>query len=357
MDTVTHLVAGALTPMAFRDAPKTRLLTLFGILCGELPDIDVIAGRSPEAILAIHRGITHSLVVQPLFALGMALLFHRLIKKGDSKGAWTFFHTWAVALLALCIHLFLDCMTTFGTQIFLPFSEFRVALPAMYIIDLLLTVPLLAAWFVILRHGGSRAPESSRLPLARTALLWLLCYPLAALAINYTAASNLEARYAAPGNARCITRVELSPEPFAPLNWKAVATAPNAYYMGRFLATMPGRDVSFTAYSRVDRTLWESLRADIPVFFLYADFVTYPYQQKTVQPDGSILLTYADIRYESTLPGLMAAVGRSDGIFLMQVRENSEKKASAWRFLYRGKDAATEPWVSLPPKGSAASAG
>lgn len=348
MDTVTHLVAGALTPLAFRNAPKTRMITLFGILCGELPDIDVVTGKSPEAILAFHRGITHSLVMQPFFALVMAFLFHKLLTRGDPKGAWTFFHTWSVALLALCIHLFLDCMTTFGTRIFLPFSDIRVSFPAMYIIDLSLTLPLLGVWIAILRRNGVRAPEPFRVPLARKALAWLFCYPLIALFINFTAASNLDARYAAPGNARGITRVELSPEPFSPFNWKAVAIAPDTYYMGRFLAVMPGRDIEFTAHERAEGPLWDFLRDAVPVFSLYADFVTYPFRRESVYPDGSILITFADVRYESTLPALMRFLGRNDGIFLMQVRKDSQGKPFAWRFLYRGGDAAAEPWNPVP---------
>lgn len=351
MDTVTHLVAGALTPFAFRNAPKTRMLTAFGMIAGEFPDIDVVAGRSAEAVLSFHRGITHALIVQPAFALLLALVFHRALKKGDASGMWTFGKTWSVALLALAVHLFLDCMTTFGTQIFLPFSDFRVALPAIYIIDPFLTLPLLAVWFVILRRGGSGAPAERRAPLARRALTWLCVYPLGCLALNFGVTAYLEKIYAAPGNARGITRVELSPEPFAPLNWKVVGIARDTYFMGRFFLPRPGRGLEFAAYERVNPELWDRLQREASLFSMYAKFAAYPFQ--TVDSDlDDARYTFRDVRYEATLPKLANAVNRNDGLFLMQAKIR-DGALQAYRFLHRGREDGSTPWLQFTPSGKA----
>lgn len=350
MDTLTHLAAGALTPMMFKSAPKTRMMILFGIIAGEFPDIDVIAGKSPEAILAFHRGATHALVAQPLFALVLALLFHRLIKKGDASGAWTFGKTWGVALLALLIHLFLDCMTTFGTQVFLPFSDFRVALPAMYIIDLSLTLPLLAAMiYVVTRLDRPKAalplvapPKDKRVSTARGALAWLVAYPVLALCLNFHLASGLTQEYAKNGNAQGITSVELSPEPFAPFNWKVVGIGPDKYFMGRLFLLSSEKSLEFTPYDRPAHDLWDGLQREVPLFRTYGQFVTYPFETKTADGNETVL-TFADVRYESTMPDLMNSLGRSDGLFLMQARFEQGRFA-AYRFLYRGRDAADTPW-------------
>jgi len=353
MDTLTHLAAGALTPMMFKSAPKTRMMILFGIIAGEFPDIDVIAGKSPEAILAFHRGPTHALLAQPLFALVLALLFHRLIRKGDGSGTWSFGKTWGVALLALLIHLFLDCMTTFGTQIFLPFSDFRVALPAMYIIDLTLTLPLLAAMIYIVtrldRSGAGLHPvfpaKDNRASVARSALVWLVAYPVLALCLNFHLASGMTREYAKNGNALDIPSVELSPEPFAPLNWKVVSIGPDTYSMGRLFLPSPGGTVAFTPYDRPAPELWSGLQRAVPLFRTFARFVTYPFETRVVRGDETIL-TFADVRYESTLPDLMQTFGRVDGLFLMQARFDKGRFA-AYRFLYRGRDAAATPWQTV----------
>ena len=75
MDSLTHLVAGALTPLAFPHMPKRAAILGFGIAVGELPDMDVLFGVSPEALLMLHRGITHSLIWQPVLALVAVLPF------------------------------------------------------------------------------------------------------------------------------------------------------------------------------------------------------------------------------------------------------------------------------------------
>ncbi|CAK7008422.1 MAG: hypothetical protein DELT_00342 [Desulfovibrio sp.] len=344
MDTVTHLVAGALTPLAFKNAPKTRALTLFGIVCGEFPDIDVLAGNSAEALLAFHRGITHSVFLQPVFALFLAFIFHRFLKKGDGNGTWSFRKTWTVALLALYIHLFLDCMTTFGTQIFMPFSQYRVALPAMYIVDLALTLPLIAAWIYAIRKNRSRAAGNGA-PIAQRALAWLFAYPILALCLNYTAANSLEKRYAVAGNALGIEKVELSPEPFAPFNWKAIGITPETYHMARFFTPTWNADLTFTQYPRPEPELVAHLRREVPLFRMYDDFASYLFTRQKMTEDGSVLHIFRDVRYEATLPGLIAAAGRSDGIFIMEVKTAPDNRSvRGYRFLDRGNDAASRAW-------------
>lgn len=356
MDSVTHLISGALTPLAFKNAPKTRALVFLGCVAGVFPDIDILGGTSPEALLSFHRGITHAIAVQPFFALLLALIFHRAVKKGDANGAWTFAKTWSVAFLALCIHLFLDCMTTFGTQIFLPFSDFRVAVPAMFIIDFFLTVPLLAALWIILRRGGIAAPDARRTPTARRALAWLAVYPFICLGVNQGAALYLGKVHAAPGNAEGVVRMELSPEPFSPFVWKAVGVTRDSYLMGRFLLPLPEDGLRFTQYERVSPVFWNDLQREAPLFSLYAHFASYPYETVAHDPDGTVVHTFRDVRYESVLPGLMDAVGRGDGIFLLQARLRDGHLA-AYRFLHRGREAAATPWRTANAPGGADRAG
>jgi inner membrane protein len=349
MDTVTHLVAGALTPLAFKNAPKSRWLIPFGILCGELPDLDVLAGSSPEALLVVHRGITHALAVQPFSALLMALLFHRVLKQGDASGRWTFAKTWQVAFMALLIHLFLDCMTTFGTRIFLPFSAYRVAIPAMYIIDPVLTLPVLLLLVILLRRGGSAAPAEKRVGLAGKGLAWMLCYPFLALAVGLAAQHALSGRHADPGAPHGVCRVMLTPEPLAPLYWKIIAETEDRYFMGGVFLPGLGGEIAFIPYLRADRELWLRLRREQPLFAVYADFVSFPVQRTEQRADGTTLVEFRDLRYEPTLPGLMKALGRSDGLFLMQAALDREGGLLEYRFLRRGKLADTA-WEKALPK-------
>jgi inner membrane protein len=59
--------------------------------------------------------------------------------------------TWSqLVFWCLLTHILLDCFTTYGTQIFQPFSDYRVILGSIFIIDPLYTVPLLTGLVVAL---------------------------------------------------------------------------------------------------------------------------------------------------------------------------------------------------------------
>ncbi|MDL2272305.1 metal-dependent hydrolase [Desulfovibrio sp. OttesenSCG-928-I05] len=349
MDTLTHLVAGAMTPLAFRNAPKSRLLIPFGILCGEFPDIDVLAGASAEAFLSFHRGITHALVVQPFSALLLALLFHRLLRRKDTAGSWTFGKTWLVAFLALLIHLYLDCMTTFGTQIFLPFSDYRVAVPGMFIVDLLLTLPILGLFITVLLRGGAKTLPYRRQPLARATLVWVLVYPLLSFSVGQAAASVLGKQYAAEKNEADIRRVYLTPEPFAPVNWKFVAEkGGDLYVMAPYSLLHPGDVSVFQDFKRVDPALWADLQGKIPLAAMYADFVSFPVEEYRApsanEPDCERILVVHDLRYEQFWKKTLEFVGRSDRMFIFEVCLDAADSPVAWRFMRRENDRAHADW-------------
>ena len=350
MDSLTHLVAGALTPLAFRDAPKSRLLIPFGILCGQFPDLDILAGASPEAFLSVHRGITHALVVQPFSALFLALLFHGILKKKDTAGSWTFAKSWALAFLALLFHIYLDCMTTFGTQIFLPFSSFRVAIPGMFIIDLLLTIPILAALMALLFRGGGKTRPYRRLPLARTALVWTLLYPLVSFGIGQVCVTWLNNAYATEKGMLDIRRVHLTPEPFAPLNWKLVAEkGENRYLIAPYSLLDPGNISGFQEFPRVNTALWAELKTKEPLVRIYADFASFPteeYRSPTEQEPGcDRILVVRDLRYEQFWKKALAFMGRDDGMFILEVCLAADNTPLAWRFMRRGNERNNTSWT------------
>jgi inner membrane protein len=351
MDTLTHLVAGALTPLAFKDAPRSRLLIPFGILCGELPDIDILAGSSAEAFLSVHRGITHALAVQPFSALLMALLFHRLLKRGDAAGSWTFGKTWLAAFIALCIHVYLDCMTTFGTRIFLPFSDYRVAVPGLFIVDLLLTLPILAVFVILLRRGGGKTAPFRRLPLVRAALAWIIVYPALSFGVGQASVAALVRHGTAVAGERDIRRVHLTPEPFAPFNWKLVAEQGDAeYLLAPFSLLDPDGTRAIETYRRVESVLWRELQRKAPLIRMYADFASFPVVSgRRAAGDGNpagtdTILVVEDLRYVQFWKKTLAFFGRSDGMFILEVCLDAHDEPVAWRFLQRGADRPHTPW-------------
>ena len=146
MDNLTHVLTGALTAKFIEARPtapeekKTYRRTFFWlfVLCANLPDIDVALGLIGDPILSIqyHRGITHSVLFAPLFALFPAAGFRLLTRVRNIRLLWV------ISLLGIITHIFFDLITSFGTQILSPVSSTRYALDWLFIIDPVFTLSL-----------------------------------------------------------------------------------------------------------------------------------------------------------------------------------------------------------------------
>lgn len=177
MDSITQFVLGAavgeavLKPAALNDSPESKKFGLgaflLGGLMGTLPDLDVLARpwlNGPQA-LGFHRGVTHSLFFCSLVTPLLAWLLQRLFKRYDlSPRRWLAF-VW----LALNTHWMIDSLTIYGTQVFLPFTNYPVNIGSVFIVDPLYTLPLLmGTLFSLFRGVGGRpiAPGGVRFALA-----------------------------------------------------------------------------------------------------------------------------------------------------------------------------------------------
>ena len=81
MDTLTHALSGALLARATaskRDEPDAlplRRRMLIGFLACAAPDLDFVVGYlGPIGYIENHRGLTHSLILLPLWAFLLAQL-------------------------------------------------------------------------------------------------------------------------------------------------------------------------------------------------------------------------------------------------------------------------------------------
>lgn len=135
MDPLTHALAGATLAYAATHRRLGRRALFVGAAAALLPDADVLIRSASDPLLAIehHRGFTHSLLFAPAGAAAVALLFRRNL-------LWT----WTAAIVAWLSHGLLDASTSYGTQLFWPFSRHRVGLDIISIVDPLFTAVVLA---------------------------------------------------------------------------------------------------------------------------------------------------------------------------------------------------------------------
>ena len=162
MDTITHGIAGALIGKAFFSKQKrvVPVATFAAVVGAMFPDIDIVRyafSSDPLAIVKYHRAITHSFIALPFFAVALAWLtralfpfVQRKIPKLADLESPSFATLTLIYAVGLASHILLDGMTSFGTRMWTPLSQTRVAWDILFIIDFVFTslvlVPQIGAW-------------------------------------------------------------------------------------------------------------------------------------------------------------------------------------------------------------------
>ena len=141
MDPLSQAALGASLSQSFsNDKSKQFSALVIGALAGMAPDLDVLirSVNDPLLFLEFHRQFTHSLIFIPFGALLCALVFYPFARK-----KLTFQQIYLFAFMAYATHGLLDACTSYGTQLFWPFSNERVAWNTVSIIDPFFTLPII----------------------------------------------------------------------------------------------------------------------------------------------------------------------------------------------------------------------
>ena len=222
MDNITHALAGALIARATAprkpqpEALPTGRRVFIGTLAGLFPDLDVLAGHlSPLAYLYHHRGITHSVLMLPLWTLLLAILFAALWRFRPGWRAYVGVTAWGLAS-----HIALDVITAFGTMVFAPLSDARYALSATFIIDLWFTGIILVALAACFVWRASRVP-------AVAGIAVLTAYVGLQVILQHRAVEFGEAYARAQGLQQAA--VAALPRPVSPFNWTVIVAEDSRY--------------------------------------------------------------------------------------------------------------------------------
>lgn len=114
---------------------------LIGAIVATLPDLDIILYLFYDKfeMLSIHRGLSHSF----LFCILFAILISFILKKIRFLKQTPFQKLYLFTVLALITHVVLDAFTAYGTQLLLPFSNKRIGLDSINVVDPVYTLPLI----------------------------------------------------------------------------------------------------------------------------------------------------------------------------------------------------------------------
>lgn len=154
MDSLTQIVLGAACGEAVLGKKIGNKALLFGAIGGTIPDLDVFIGNwiydnQIDAML-FHRGFMHSIAFAVLAAFLLGFLMYKLYNNGKRKDTTTRKDWTWLFFLSIFTHPILDCFTGYGTQLFLPFSNYRVAFSNISVADPAYTVPFLLCLIVMM---------------------------------------------------------------------------------------------------------------------------------------------------------------------------------------------------------------
>ncbi len=195
------------------------LATLLGFMSGLAPDLDVFirSATDPLLMLEYHRQFTHSLLFIPMGSFICAAVFHLAFARKKLK----FYQSYIFCALGYATHALIDACTTYGTLLFWPFSDERIAWNIISIIDPLFTLPIL---FLVLANLKFRKRSLALLP-----LLWTFTY----LSMGLLQRERAEAAAWQLAEQRGLTVAALEAKPsFANLIvWKIIVSTETHYFV------------------------------------------------------------------------------------------------------------------------------
>jgi inner membrane protein len=289
MDSLSQIVLGAAVGEAVLGRRIGNRAMIWGAVAGTIPDMDVLGKYFLSELdnLAFHRGISHSLLfcligsvvfgwvtdrlyrsrhhawlaigtkaaaavvvgfvvnfLTQIFAPGAwwpvavygALIAFWLWKHGQSRyfeGNWEApdadVKGWVLLFFwGFLTHILLDCFTTYGTQVFAPFSNERVAWGTVSVVDPLYTMPFLLCLLVAARFVRH---DSRRQLWNRLGLAWSCLY-LALTVVNHSRVQHtVEAALQDQG--RSFEQFLITPTIFNNLLWNVVVDAGDEFLLAQ----------------------------------------------------------------------------------------------------------------------------
>lgn len=322
MDPITHALSGAVLARSLRQqTPSTGALRPWQVILvvtlgAVIPDIDAVLGFvSDIATLTDRRGITHSFVMLPLWALMLGWLFAKLFRVPQRRWQLT-----ALAGLGLALHIVFDLINAFGVMLLAPFSWHRFDWGTTFIIDLTLTGTLMLGLIasVLLKRW---------IAIQRVAIVTcvLVVGYLGLQAIAKQMALGEATRFASE-QGFAPDRVSVQPRPLSPFHWTLVLEsdagyrlahvdllrndmpplAPDAGFFARIDASfVPVAKAQWTDYSRFGGDAANNLISDKDVaalwnsksFAFFRDFAALPALLSTRVETDRLCATFQDLRF------------------------------------------------------------
>ncbi len=218
MDPFSQGALGASLSQSVCKPQNIVIACILGFLSGMAPDLDIFihSDNDPLLFLEYHRQFTHSIIFIPIGGFICAVVFYFLF----ARFKLSFRQTYLFCTLGYGTHGLLDSCTSYGTQLFWPFSSYRISWDTISIIDPLFTLPLL---LFIIWASIKKQPK-----FALIGLIWALAYHAIGFAQNHRA-TNIGWQLAEQRNHQPI-RLNAKPTLGNVLLWKVIYETEDRFY-------------------------------------------------------------------------------------------------------------------------------
>ena len=220
MDPLSQGVVGVIAAQQTANRKHLLIASVLGFFAGMSADLDIFIKSSQDPLFSLefHRQFTHSILFMPFGGLICALFFYYLfLQKKDIS----FKQTYIYSTLGYATHGLLDACTTYGTQLFWPFTNDRIAWNTISIIDPLFTLPIL---FLILFAVIKNNKKYSYM-----ALSWVLIY--SSLGFIQKDRSIETGKKLAQSRGHEVINIEAKPSFANIIVWKTIYTTQTHYYI------------------------------------------------------------------------------------------------------------------------------
>lgn len=284
MDSLTQIVLGAAVGEVVLGKKIGNRAMLWGAVAGTIPDLDVYQSLFFDALRSneLHRGFSHSILfsilIAPLLAwlvqskekltlafLVTIILAYPIVSTGNwyiggTLGVVIFLLNWLILtrdytkypqvrkkdwtrlfFWSLITHPFLDCHTTWGTQLLWPLP-YKLAWNNIFVIDPLYTVPFLVFVLVGVFYGRQ---HKNRLKMVSIGLVLSSLYMIWSLGAKWYTFNIFQNNLKEQGVA--YNRLMTVPTPLNTFLWSATADADSLYYTGLYSIFDKDKTVDFTS--------------------------------------------------------------------------------------------------------------
>ena len=235
MDPLTQGTIGAVLPQAL-GKKNLGIVALLGFLSGMAPDLDILIRSSTDPLLSLeyHRQFTHSLIFIPFGGLICALFLFVVLKK---ISPFNFKKTWLYCTLGYGTHGLIDACTSYGTLLFWPFSDMRIAWNNISIIDPLFTLPLISLIVI--------ATIKKKNIYSKIALAWAITYLTLGVYLHNVAINV--GKEIAEQRGHIVKRIKAKPSFGNLILWKTIYESDDHFYVDAtnlfFRNIIPGESI------------------------------------------------------------------------------------------------------------------